>query len=318
MPIEEISDYPEKMTEFELHWQSVNTELGGTPETEFKLGGDFDLAQFSADKAAIVANLTLLEGLDNNLDFARADRDTLRSELRQRLILFRDNVSALLPGSRYERALPDTPQERADQDRHLKAMDDAAHIWQQINTDAPAEVGTELILRGGYTLALFNADLATMRARYDAVQAAERALRDGRGVRDELLKAALGRMSDYRKRLPLVLEPDDPLLASMPQLYPAGGTSAPDAPTGLTLQEGAGQTIDASWDAVTGADHYVAFVQVVGVDPDFVEQPTTFETNSATLGPYDPGATIRVKVQAVSGSQSSPDSDTAELTLATV
>jgi hypothetical protein len=131
-----------------------------------------------------------------------------------------------------------------------------------------------------------------------------------------LLEVAYDHMVQYRERLPLTLEPEDPLVASMPTITPSGGTPAPEAPTGLTLVEAASQNVDASWDAVTGADHYVVFVQVVGVDPDFVEQPTTFPTGSATLGPYDPGATIRVKVQAVDGSQSSPDSDIAELTLA--
>jgi hypothetical protein len=100
MPIEGIDDYPEKMKEFKLHWDSVNSALGGNPATDFKLAGDYAVADFSADKAAVVTALTNQEGLDNNLDFARADRDTSRSDLRDRLILFRSTVKALLPDSR--------------------------------------------------------------------------------------------------------------------------------------------------------------------------------------------------------------------------
>ncbi|MCA9219802.1 MAG: hypothetical protein KDA71_05710, partial [Planctomycetales bacterium] len=55
------------------------------------------------------------------------------------------------------------------------------------------------------------------------VKRGERVSRDARGVRDELLAAALERMSQYRERLPLVLEPEAPLLASMPELYPSNG-----------------------------------------------------------------------------------------------
>ena len=91
MPNDQIGDYPQTMLEFGLHWQSVNTSLGGTPETAFKLAGGYDQAQFMADRDAIVAKLTEIEGLKNELDFARADRDELRNDLRQRLILFRSS-----------------------------------------------------------------------------------------------------------------------------------------------------------------------------------------------------------------------------------
>lgn len=223
MPIDEISDYPEKMTEFELHWDSVNLELGGAPETDFKLAGDFDRAAFSTLKASVVAALTNQEGLENNLDFARSDRDQLRTELRQTLILFRNTVKALLPDSRYLRALPDVPGERADQQKFLDAWDDAAHIWTQINTDQPPEVAPAMTLRGGYALAQFQTDVATMRTRYDAVKAAERATSDGRGTRDELLESAYDRMVQYRQRLPLTLAADHALVLSMPKITPSSG-----------------------------------------------------------------------------------------------
>ena len=231
MPNEQIGDYPQKMIEFGLHWQSVNTSLGGSPETAFKLAGGYDQAQFMADRDAIVAKLTEIEGLKNELDFARADRDSLRGDWRQRLILFRSSVKALLPESRYERALPETPAEQADEDRLLAAWDDMAHLWGQINADSPSEVGTALTLRGNYALADLQADVATMRSRYDEVKRGERVSRDARGVRDELLAAALERMSQYRERLQLALEPDAPLLASMPDLYPSNdGEPVPTDP----------------------------------------------------------------------------------------
>jgi hypothetical protein len=50
MSIKEITDYPEKMTEFELHWASVNTALGGSPITDLKLLGGYTLGQFSTAK----------------------------------------------------------------------------------------------------------------------------------------------------------------------------------------------------------------------------------------------------------------------------
>lgn len=321
MPINEISDYPEKMTEFELHWQSVNAELGGTPETDLTLAGSYTLADFIADKEAIEAKLTQLQSLSNDLDFARADRDQLRGDLRQRLILFRDNVKSLLPGSRYERALPDTPAEQSDQQKLLDAWDDMADGWSRINADAPAEVGAALVLRGGYDLATFTTDLATMRQYYDAVKAAERANRDGRGQRDELLEAAYDRMVQYRQRVPLVLAPDDPLVTSMPLLRSAsnGGGGELAAPSGLTLLAQGDLTVSADWDDVAGADFYRVLVEVVplGSSPSgaFSEEPTTFATSNATLGPYDYEDTVRVKVRAADTDGDGPDSSVAEITV---
>jgi len=302
MPIEEIDDYPEKMTEFELHWASVNAALGGAPATDFLLAGDFTLADFSTLKDQVVAALTTQEGLANNTDFARADRDQGRGELRQRLILFSDSVRKLLKESRYVRALPDTPAEQAEAQKQLDAWDDAAHIWGQINTDQPAEVAPAMILRGNYALAQFQADIATMRTRFDAVKAGERAEQDGRGVRDELLDAAYRRMIQYRERLPLVLEPDDPLLASMPKVTPSPG-STPDA---VVLSgywdEGMMQAV-LSWTASSDQDLQVYEIRgcigatydeatsqfLANYQPGVLGTPTLF-------GLIDPGDTVTFKV----------------------
>ena len=302
MPIEEIDDYPEKMTEFELHWASVNAALGGAPATDFELLGDYALAQFSADKALVVTALSSQEGLENDLDFARSDRDQWRGELRQRLILFRETCKALLPGSRYLRALPDTPAEQSEAQKLLDAWDDMAHIWTQINTDQPAEIAPAMTLRGNYTLANFQTALATMRTRYDAVKAAERTAADGRGMRDELLDAAYQRMVQYRERLPLVLEPDDPLLASLPQLTPNPG-STPDAVVLSAFWDGALSLAQLSWTESTDPNLQVYQVRAC-LGPTWDEAqasvianyaPTTLSTG-ITTGLVNPGDQTTFKI----------------------
>ena len=305
MPIEEIDDYPEKMTEFELHWGSVNAALGGAPASDFELLGNYTLAQFSADKALVVTALSNQEGLENNLDFARSDRDQTRAELRQRLILFRETCKALLPASRYLRALPDTPTERAEAQKLLDAWDDMAHIWTQINTDQPAEIAPAMTLRGNYTLANFQTDVVTMRTRYDAVKAAQRMVADGRGTRDELLDAAYQRMVQYRERLPLVLEPDDPLLASLPQLTPSPG-STPDAVTLSGAWDETLQQAQLSWtESTNGSLQNYSLRMTPGPTYDTQNETvvasvtsgqTTFETTS---GLENPGDVASYKVYAV-------------------
>lgn len=303
MAIDEIDDYPEKMTEFELHWQSVNAALGGTPETDLVLLGGYSLVDFSAERAGVVGALSDQEGLDNDLSFARSDRDQARADLRQRLILFRETVKALLPESRYLRALPATPAEQADQQKLLDAWDDLAHIWEQINEDQPAEVAPAMTLRGGYAFAQFQTDLAEMRTRYNAVKAAERAAVDGRGTRDDLLKSAMRRMVQYRERVPITLEPDNPLVASLPTISPSGGGSAP-APVTLSgeWQDPPGEAV-LTWTASTASnlDHYEVRVSP-GASYDSASATSADQTSPGTEelrtteGLASPGDTASFKV----------------------
>jgi hypothetical protein len=69
------------------------------------------------------------------------------------------------------------------------------------------------------------------------------------------------------------------------------------------------------WADVANADHYRVYVQVVGVDAGFVDQPGVRTESDATLGPYQPGQTVRVKVSAVNGGLEGPASSVAEITL---
>ena len=328
MPIEEISDYPEKMTEFELHWASVNAALGGSPATDFKLQGGYAVAQFSSDKTAIIAVLDDLIGLENQLTFARSDRDDLRVALRNRLMLFRDNVNVRLPGSKYSRALPQTPQDRADQDELLGAIVDMVDCWQEIHADQPAEIGPALVLRGGYTLAQLQTDLATFRQHLDTVKAATLNQRNRRGERDELLQAAFQRMTQYRAMLPLVLEPTDPLLNSMPRLRPAdsgggGGEDepadeVPAAPGAPTLTALAGGQVRATWDLVEGAEFYILQKFLIGTDTEFHNVGNVNPAGQpGILTSLPPNKTVQVRLIAVNAvGESEPGPHAAIVTIA--
>jgi hypothetical protein len=317
MPIEEISDYPEKMTEFELHWASVNAALGGSPATDFKLQGGYAVAQFSSDKAAIIAVLDDLIAVENQLTFARSDRDDLRTEMRNWVMLFRDNVKIMLPESKYARSLPETPREKADQDELLGAIVDMKDVWQEINTDQPAEVGPALVLRGGYTLAQLQTDLATLRQRLDAVKAAMHNQRDRRDDRDKLLAAAYQRMTQYRARLPLVLEPTDPLLNSMPRLRSAdsggggedggGEPQVPAAPGAPVLTALAGGQVRATWDLVEGAEFYILQKFLVGTDTEFQNVGNVNPAGQpGILTSLPPNETVHVRLIAVNAAGQSP------------
>ena len=86
---------------------------------------------------------------------------------------------------------------------------------------------------------------------------------------------------------------------------------APAAPTGVTVTVGAGNVVTASWNAVTGATSYQVLKQLVGTDPGFVLAGTP-TTPTLALGTFPPGATVRVKVRALTGTTPGPDSAVVE------
>jgi hypothetical protein len=142
-----------------------------------------------------------------------------------------------------------------------------------------------LTLRGAYTLATFQADVATMRTRYDAVKAGERAASDGRGARDELLDQAYDRMIQYRQRLPLTLEPDDPLLASMPKVTPSpGGGSGPAAPVLTGDWNAASQFAALDWTPYDDPN-------LQDYQPWFTPGPTFDQATATSITPTGPSVT---------------------------
>ncbi|MGZ0168570.1 MAG: hypothetical protein ACKVHE_03340 [Planctomycetales bacterium] len=231
MSITTIASYPPVMTEFEVHWSQLNAARVANSEPEFQLGGGYGVTQFGADRSAIEQRLTVFEQLTNDQEFALNDRDSGREELRDRLINFRKMIAAYLPGSRYERALPETPGPSTTSGQMLKAMDDVADLWSRINADTGlTDVTLPLLLREGYDLATFNSELATLRERYTTLTTAERELKLAREDRDRELQAVYDRMKQYRERVPLDLSEDDPLVASLPQLTSQSGGGNGDAP----------------------------------------------------------------------------------------
>jgi len=97
-------------------------------------------------------------------------------------------------------------------------------------------------------------------------------------------------------------------------VYVSRPGEAPDAPTGLAVTQGAGNTLTANWNAVPEVESYRVFRQVVGTDPDFVVAGNPTATTFA-LGAFPAGSTVRVKVRALRAGIESPDSSVVETTL---
>lgn len=167
-------------------------------------------------------------------------------------------------------------------------------------------------------LALITAELATLNANQPLAQVGNRQM--ATAARDEAL--VLLRKINDRVRFFYCSASDDEdktlelaRIGRQPRRAPgtANNNNNLPAPTGLTLDSNPDFTVDAQWDPVENVDHYLVFVQRVGIDDTFAVEPTTFEDIQATLGPYAPATTIRIKVRAVRGELQSADSEIAEI-----
>lgn len=229
MTITTIASYPVTMEEYSLHYAQANAALGGTPATDLLLQGGFTKADFDTLQSDVEAAITGMEGRINDAQLGQFDRDALKQNVVARVQNFRDHVTAFLPGSRWLRALPKTPNETSSEGRFVAPLDDMADLWGKIDASAPtADFTPPLVLRDGYTLAGFQADVVAMRAAFDAVASADRELKLAREDRDRLLRDSLDRMRQYRLRVEALFADTDPIRQSLPDLYPAPG-STPDA-----------------------------------------------------------------------------------------
>ncbi|MCA9165006.1 MAG: hypothetical protein KDA62_18565 [Planctomycetales bacterium] len=109
-----------------------------------------------------------------------------------------------------------------------------------------------------------------------------------------------------------LISPDDPVWYAF-GLNPPAADQTPSAPEGPSLIVHV-LTIFADWDDVPNAERYRVLVQIDGIDADFraVESPTD---SDATLGPFLPGQTVRVKVTAVRGNLESAASEVATIVI---
>jgi len=223
MPISDLPSYPITMQEFIEHWIDVNAFFGGTPATDLKLKGGYLLSQFTTDRTTLDTIIVFIAS-DNTLELALADRDLKKLSLRTRLTQFRGSVEQLLADTKYESALPKMPNHKADEGDYLRPFQDMVDLWNKINAEVTILGFTPPItLQAGYAVATFTTELGVLRASYDAVGAAENNLKLARPDRDRQMRSAVERMRQYRAAIEAQFAAGDPLLVSLPQLWPGPG-----------------------------------------------------------------------------------------------
>lgn len=302
MAISSIGSYPPTLEQFIAHWTEVNAAIS---PSAFTLTGGYGLADFTADRDALVATFTPIIAADNVRQGAAADRDSRKAALRPRMFQFRGAVIGMLAGSKYVNMQPVMPIPRAAESKFLRPFDDMADVWNSINTDTIPGFTGPLLLAGGYALADFNADLAALRAAYIAATDAENGSRSARATRNVLLKPLRARMVQYRQAVKAALPMGSPLLLTIPALTPPpGSTPDPVALTGvMNTVTGEG---DFTWTASTNPhlDHYELRISPgptykTADESTIASIPKTQLTYSTSVGLGAPGATGLYKLYAV-------------------
>lgn len=204
------------MDEFIAHWTLVNAKLGANPLTISQ--GGVTLGTLTGLRTALLAKRALLQVKINEVQMLQADVEAKRTELLVRFNQITSRFAALVPDSRWTRALPLAPSPGAGLAVFLDAMNDVANLWAVYDLE---EEG--FTLPGPLTQVNFQTAVTGLLTASQALANAEAAVsltRDDRnGLQDEVRVI----LRDYRQAVPSYLMPGDSLIESLPRLTPARG-----------------------------------------------------------------------------------------------
>ncbi len=225
MPITSYASYRPTTEEFVVNWGLANGELGANP---ILLAGDYDSAEFVADRTTLLATIDLVTTRAADSRTASANRDRAKYALLTRGKQFRGEVQGQITDKDYLRELTTVPPLSADYDKFSQPLRAMARLWARINANlVQLQMSNPLILAGGYTLAQFQTDLDALAGLYEALEVSEGLLGQTRALRDNQAKAIHQRMFQYRKLAPARLPKNSPALAHLPRLSPGKGTLPP-------------------------------------------------------------------------------------------
>ncbi|MEQ1936153.1 MAG: hypothetical protein ABL962_20040, partial [Fimbriimonadaceae bacterium] len=224
MPFSGPSSYLETIDEFIGHWTDVNVAL--TPD--LILPGPYALADLQSDRTSLAAAITQLEGVINVREGHATDRDNKKGPLRERKRQLGSLVRGMLADSIFVGQIPRLVDFNSSMGLWIISMDDFAHLWTNINLTPPAGFTPPLTLTGGYLIAAFNADIASLKATFTALTQADQDVERELDERDDIYKRIRDQMVRYRAAVAGMFAEDHPLLLSLPRLVPLPGHT-PDA-----------------------------------------------------------------------------------------
>jgi hypothetical protein len=277
--------------EFLGHWLSVDTALGAG--NELVVPGAVNRAGLQTKLNALVAKQADVQAKINAEEIARGDVEIRRSELLTRANQFNDKVRALLPGSKWVRALPNVPTINEAQSKFVQPLDDIGNLWGLINADPAIP---DITLLGGYVVATFLTDVTGLKTASTALNLAGSNSKVAREERNDIQDDIYAVLVSYRQLMPTNFAKTHALVESMPKLTPDAG-STPDAVSANGVWDAVAGMAKITWSASSdpNLDHYeIRFC----AGPNY---STENEAVSGSVAPNEPREFLTLDGLAASG-----------------
>ena len=238
MAITGPSSFVPTVNEFLAHWLQTNTFLGGGGP--LVLGDGTAIADLTGHRDSLMTYGSSIAGKLNDVEIARGNLDIQKADLISRLGEFNRKVRGFLSQTAFVSALPEVPPGSSSVATIVDSLDDMATLWVKINAATIPGFTGPLSLLGGFLVAAFNTDLATLKTTSTTWQNALQDVKLERERRNDLQDIVQPILRDYRAAIEGTFAPTDALVASLPRMTPEPG-STPD-----------GVTANIVWDALLG------------------------------------------------------------------
>ena len=251
MPITGPTSYVSTTEEVISHWGVANATLG--PGNEVVLQGNVTLPNLQTLLDSLVAKRLDLTAKLNIQETARGEIEIRKAALLLRINQFNDVVRADFAGTKWELALSNVPSIGDGQGVFVPPLEDASTLWSQLNAGiAPAP---PVALLGGYTQALFAAEIVALNAAYTAWRAAIKIAEITLAERNDIQDLIHPQLLSYRKKLPTKFAKNHALVDTLPALsLPPGST--PDPVVVQAIWNPATGLAEITWNASLDADLY--------------------------------------------------------------
>ena len=225
MPITSIGSYAPTTSQFDVNWQQADSELAPATLT---LAGNYARADFGTDRTALLAAIALVPNLAGDARFAASDRDNAKDALLTRAKQFRGAVLSKVANADYSAHLPSVPKISSDLSKFCEPLHTMNTIWERINDHQnELTLSAPLTLQGGYTEAMFAADIEALAVLTNAASRADSNVGFARATRNSQMAAIYERLKQYRAAAPADLPADSPALMNLPRLSPEPGNTPP-------------------------------------------------------------------------------------------
>jgi len=283
MPISGPTSYVPTVEEFLGHWLSVDTALGAG--NELVLPGAVNRAALQTRLDALVAKQADVQAKINAEEIARGDIEIRRSDLLTRANQFNDKVRALLPGSKWVRALPNVPTINESQGKFVQPLDDIGNLWGLINADPAIP---DIVLLGGYVVATYLTDVTGLKSASTALNLAGSNSKVAREERNDIQDDIHAVLVSYRQLMPTHFAKTHALVESLPKLTPDPG-STPDAVTANGVWDVASGMARITWTASTNTN-------LAQYEVRFCAGPNYSTENESVAASIAPGGTLEVLI----------------------